>query len=129
MDKKMLEDYLAGLPREQASICRRLHEKVLRNMHGTVAMIYHNALGYATSLKPSHRIVYIAPQKGYVNLGFFFGADIPDLEKLLVGNGKRMRHIKIKTEQDLDKDAIDDILKAGWDNAQINLAHIRDKSI
>jgi hypothetical protein len=43
----------------------------------------------------------IGPQKGYVNLYFMNGAGLPDPDGLLEGTGKNMRHIKIRTPQEL----------------------------
>jgi len=47
--------------------------------------------------KMSEAHVYIMPKANYVNLGFFHGTNIADPQKLLEGNGKKMRHIKVKT--------------------------------
>lgn len=127
--QRMIEDYLSALPKEQAQMCRQLHEKVVKSMHGVNAIIHHNALGYSTSSLASERVVYIAPQRSWINLGFFFGSDIPDPEQLLIGQGKRMRHIKIKALQEVDNPAIDAILKAVWAKAETDIGslHIKKK--
>ncbi len=49
---------------------------------------------------------YIMPQKSYVNLGFFHGANLPDRDKLLEGTGKSIRHIKIRSFEDLARPEI-----------------------
>jgi len=49
---------------------------------------------------------YIAPFKKHVNLGFMYGADLPDPEGLLEGVGKPMRHIKIRSLDDLKQPAV-----------------------
>jgi hypothetical protein len=43
----------------------------------------------------------ISPQNGYVNLGFFDGAALPDPDELLEGAGKRHRHLKVRTQSQL----------------------------
>ena len=43
----------------------------------------------------------ISPQKGYVNLGFYDGAALPDPDELLEGAGKRHRHLKVRTQSQL----------------------------
>lgn len=45
---------------------------------------------------------YIQPHKSWVNLGFFRGVSLEDKEKLLVGTGKKLRHIKIGTIEEAD---------------------------
>jgi hypothetical protein len=57
---------------------------------------YHGALGYGAKGSGSDRILYIAPQNGYVNLGIFFAVGTPDPTGLREGCGKRMRHVKIR---------------------------------
>lgn len=47
--------------------------------------------------KMTEHYVYIAPQSGHVNLGFYRGAILPDTKSMMTGSGKSMRHIKIYT--------------------------------
>ncbi len=45
--------------------------------------------------------ITIGPQKRYVNLYFMDGVDLDDPAGLLEGTGKRLRHVKIRSPQDL----------------------------
>lgn len=56
--------------------------------------------------------ISIGPQKKYVNLYFMDGVVLPDPSKLLIGAGKRMRHVKITTEKDLKRPALKALIKA-----------------
>ena len=56
--------------------------------------------------KMSQHFCYIAPFKRHLNLGFFYGADLPDPEGLLEGVGKALRHIKIRSQADLERPAV-----------------------
>lgn len=56
--------------------------------------------------------ISIGPQKKYVNLYFMDGVDLPDPARLLVGTGKRMRHVKITSEKDLKSAALKALIKA-----------------
>ncbi|MGF1637007.1 MAG: DUF1801 domain-containing protein [Cyclobacteriaceae bacterium] len=47
-------------------------------------------------------IIYIAPFKDSVNLGFYHGTNLPDKKKLLKGTGKLLRHIKLKSIADYE---------------------------
>lgn len=38
---------------------------------------------------------YVNAFTSHVNVGFFYGAELPDPAGLLEGNGKRMRHVKL----------------------------------
>lgn len=61
--------------------------------------------------KMSEHFCYIAPQKDHVNLGFMYGADLSDPERLLQGSGKNLRHIKVRSLEDLNRPAIRKLLE------------------
>ncbi|MFN3997338.1 DUF1801 domain-containing protein [Algoriphagus sp.] len=69
-------------------------------------------ISYGTGESRSDKdlIIYIAPFKDSVNLGFFRGAILPDEKKLLQGTGKLMRHLKIKKLTDFDLDVIKSLI-------------------
>lgn len=46
--------------------------------------------------KKTEHFCYISAQKDDVNLGFYYGAELPDPEGLLRGTGKLLRHVKIR---------------------------------
>ena len=54
----------------------------------------------------SQHFCYIAPYKKHLNLGFMYGAHLPDPENLLEGQGVDLRHVKIRTAADLEHRAI-----------------------
>ena len=56
--------------------------------------------------------VYVMPHRRWVNLGFFRGASLSDPEGLLEGKGARMRHVKIRTIADADRDGVHDLVAA-----------------
>lgn len=49
--------------------------------------------------KMSEHFCYIAPAKGHVNLGFLYGTELSDPGGLLEGTGKRLRHVKIRSQE------------------------------
>jgi hypothetical protein len=55
---------------------------------------------------------YICPLRDYVRLGFYFGAALPDPDGLLVGEGKRLRHVKIYTIDEAERPAVGRLLEA-----------------
>jgi hypothetical protein len=62
--------------------------------------------------KMSEHFCYIAPAKNHVNLGFMYGADLPDPQGLLEGTGKLLRHIKLKSIEDTQNPAIRTLIEA-----------------
>lgn len=96
-------------------------------MPGAYEFIYLDAFGYSVSESPFDRICYFAPQKGYVNFGFFFGGDLPDPKHLLVGTGKRMRHVKVRSVEDAKNPALGKLIVATWKEAPESIAKIHTK--
>jgi len=64
--------------------------------------------GFGTGIKKkTEHFCWIMPATNHVNLGFNYGAELPDPKGLLEGTGKLFRHVKIKSiEQLSDKDLI-----------------------
>ncbi len=84
-----VEAWLADLAPDLRATTKKLRAVAWKNMPKACEFIYHDAIGYSINDSPFDRICCIAPQKkGYVNFGFFFGAGLPDPEKLLLGKGK-----------------------------------------
>ena len=118
-----IEAYITRDPADVQAILRAVRALTVAAMPGACEFIYHDALGYGPTNEGFKRICYIAPQpKGYVNLGFFFGARLPDPRRLLVGEGARLRHIKIKSVDEAHNPAVGSLVRAAWDNAPTDLA-------
>ncbi|MCY3864789.1 MAG: DUF1801 domain-containing protein [Chloroflexi bacterium] len=61
--------------------------------------------------KMSQHFCYIAPFKKHLNLGFMYGAHLPDPQRLLEGQGANLRHIKIRSAADLEQSALRDLIE------------------
>src|SRR5687767_14472867 len=123
MSKITLDQYLSRLLPDPRRITAALCVVARKNMPGAHEIIYHDAVGYSTSGSPFDRICYIAPQKkGYVNFGFFFGAKLPDPKRLLSGEGKRMRHVKVKSVEEAKNPALKKLVAATWKEAPQSIA-------
>jgi hypothetical protein len=68
--------------------------------------------GFGTGPKKmTEHFSWIAPQKKHVGLGFYYGTELPDPVGLLEGTGKLLRHVKIKTADDLKNPALRALLE------------------
>ena len=54
---------------------------------------------------------HVAAYRAYVNLGFNLGARLPDPERILVGKGARIRHVRISSAADLARPAVRSLLR------------------
>lgn len=57
-------------------------------------------------------ICAISPLRKYVNIIFYRGADIDDPDGILEGEGKKVRHIKITDAAQMQRPAIQHLIKA-----------------
>ena len=62
--------------------------------------------------KMSEQFCYIAVFKARINLGFYYGAELPDPDGLLEGTGKFLRHVKISSEEQLGDPALRRLVEA-----------------
>jgi hypothetical protein len=57
---------------------------------------------------------YVNVFTGHMNVGFFLGADLDDPQGLLLGNGKRMRHVKQVPGRSVDEHALQDLIEEAY---------------
>lgn len=107
--------FLKPYDREIQKLALQLRELVLSEMAPCYENIYDAysavAIGYGTSDRLSDGIFHIAVYAKGVNLGFNHGAALDDPKGILEGKGNRIRHIKIKSPEDLARPEIRSYLK------------------
>ena len=64
---------------------------------------------------------YVNVFRAHVNVGFFFGAQLRDPRGLLVGSGKRMRHVKLRPGDELDSEALTALIETAYFDVQSRL--------
>jgi hypothetical protein len=64
------------------------------------------AIGYGWSERLRDGVFHVAVYTNHVNLGFNYGATLPDPLGILEGNGKQIRHLRIATPMDLARAAV-----------------------
>lgn len=57
----------------------------------------------------------------HVNVGFFYGAALPDPHGMLAGSGKRMRHVKIRPSVEIDSAALRSLVCAAYSDLTARL--------
>ncbi|HJS29619.1 MAG TPA: DUF1801 domain-containing protein [Anaerolineales bacterium] len=92
-----------------AAIARLLRELILEVDPNVVEVPWphQQIIGYGVGPKKmTEHYCYIAPQKEYANLGFYYGAVLPDPEGLLEGTGKVLRHVKVRESVEVSGPAL-----------------------
>ena len=99
--KTPFEVFLGGRDRQTAGLARRLRTLLRRNLPGAIETSDKENWGIGRGTGYRDTLFVISPQKGYVNLGFYGGAALPDPDELLEGAGKRHRHLKVRTQSQI----------------------------
>lgn len=101
----IVEEFLSKYDPKVQEICFQLREIALELLPETEEIVYRPynvSYGTGESRADKDLIIYIAPLKDSVNLGFYRGVNLQDKKKLLKGTGKRLRHLKIKSMENID---------------------------
>jgi hypothetical protein len=66
---------------------------------------------------------YVNVFTSHVNVGFFHGAALPDPARLLQGNGRFMRHVKLRPETATDASALSWLIEAAYSDIKARVEH------
>jgi hypothetical protein len=101
MAARTIEDYVDGLDGWRTEAVRRL-----------VALVIEHAPAATASIKWAQPVfesngpfAYIRAFRSSVNFGFWRGAELDDPDGLLDGGGDRMRHVRLRSIDDIRPDA------------------------
>jgi len=109
------EEALSGSSDLVTGIAERLRVLIIELYPDVVEVPWpkQKIIGYGVGPKKmSEHYCYIGAFKRHVNLGFYYGAILPDPQGLLEGTGKNLRHIKVNTLEAVDQPAVRDMLRA-----------------
>jgi hypothetical protein len=75
-------------------------------------------IGFGYSVRYADQVCMLMPTKAGVNLGIAYAMELPDPKKILEGTGKLHRHVKLKSEADLENLALINLLKAALERRE-----------
>jgi hypothetical protein len=118
-------EFLAKYSPEIATLARAVLRKMRARLPGAVELVYDNynalAVGFGPTEQASGVILSIALYPRWINLFFLHGVGLPDPKRLLMGNGKVVRHVVLKDAKDLDDPAIQELMAHALDRAKTPL--------
>ncbi len=97
-------DELGDLARHWFEVMRACGDEVRELLHD----------GCPTACLGDVPFAYVNAFTAHVNVGFFQGASLPDPARLLEGNGKCMRHVKLKPGTPTDAAALTTLIATAW---------------
>src|SRR5438552_14465619 len=105
-----LKKFLKPFDRKIQQLALDLRALILAEMAPCYENIYDAysavAIGYGTTDRLRDGVFHIAVYSQHVNLGFNDGATLDDPKAILQGSGNQIRHIKIKTPEDIKRPEI-----------------------
>lgn len=107
------DDTIAAAPPEIQALARAARELLADVMPGITEVPWarQKIAGYGVGPKKmSQHFCYIAPFKKHLNLGFMYGAHLPDPQNLLEGKGADLRHVKIRKAADLEREGLRELI-------------------
>lgn len=105
------EEWLGSREGALGEIARRWFRRI-RACGRDVHELLHD--GCPTACVQGAALAYVNAFKAHVNVGFYQGASLPDPARLLQGEGKRMRHVKLRPGEPVDAAALEALIDAAY---------------
>src|SRR5882724_324405 len=96
---------------ELGAIAQRWFD-VMRDCGDDVRELLHD--GHPTACVGEAAFAYVNAFKAHVNVGFFRGAEIADPGGLMEGNGRFMRHVKLRPDVQVDAEALKELIDTAY---------------
>ena len=113
-----IEDWFADFP-DPLRLMTRIWFECMRGCGADVREVLHD--GCPTACVGDAAFGYVNAFKAHASVGFFYGAMLADPAGLLEGQGKRMRHVKLRPEQEGDAKALGKLIVAAYDDIKQRL--------
>ena len=127
-ENKELKKFLEPYPEEVQDIVLWLREFVWDLYPKANELIYDNynavAFGWSVTEKLGHTFCSIAALPKYAHFGFYWGSEISDPDKILLGQGNQYRYILVTDKKKFPKAYIKKLVNEAYANS---LAKIKDQ--
>ena len=90
---------------------------IMRDCGSDVRELLHD--GHPTACVGDAAFAYVNAFTAHVNVGFFLGAEMDDPKNLLQGNGKFMRHVKLRPDENIDEPALEELIRIAYRDIKI----------
>lgn len=108
------EQAISGFSDGIKDIARGTRKLIYKVLPGAIEVVWvrQKNTGFGTGpRKNTEHFCWIMPATNHVNLGFNYGAELPDPKNLLEGTGKLFRHFKVRSVEDLSNPDLIKLLK------------------
>ena len=129
-NRKNLLKFLKPFDKEINEIVFRLREFIWDLYPDSNELIYDNYNALAVGWSPTDRVghtfcsIAVGRTSKNIHFGFYWGSDIQDPEKKLIGQGNQYRYLLVKSISEFPKTYIKKLLKEAYANS---MAKVKDK--
>src|SRR5436305_9643771 len=112
--------FLEAYDRHISDLALALREVIIEeapDASESIYQVYTVAIWFGFSGKMKDMFCYIATNAKHVNLGFPRGTSLPDPNRVLEGEGKTMRHIKFRSQRDVERPFVRRYIQAAMEQA------------
>jgi hypothetical protein len=126
-DSKELLKFLKAFPKETQTTTMWLRDFVWTLYPKCNELIYDNYNALAFGWSPTDRVghtfcnIAVGRTQAQVYFGFYWGSEIADPEKKLIGNGKQYRYLRVDDLESFPKTYIKKLLKDAFTNSMMKV--------
>jgi hypothetical protein len=122
---RQIECFIAKFDPANAKVIRAVRAVLRKRFPTAYELAYDNynflAIGYSATERPSDCIVSLAAAANGVGLSFYYGATLPDPQKILLGSGNQNRFIRLPSAAVLAQPAVVALIRAAVAQARTPL--------
>jgi hypothetical protein len=107
--RQLIDDYVEKKGSKLIAVAEGLRRLVKKSASGSTESM--NPWGIP-AFESDGPMCFFMVGKNHVTFGFLRGTSLPDPEKLLEGTGKNLRHVKLRTAEDLKRPALKKLIVA-----------------
>jgi hypothetical protein len=107
--REWIDEYVARKGRELGGVAQALRRLMKNTVPDTKETVNPWKMPTFESNGP---MCYFSLAKNHITFGFLRGTSLPDPAKLLDGTGKSLRHVKLRSMDDLGKPALKKLIQA-----------------
>lgn len=115
-DEKRLASFIDKFAPEHQQVIRDTRNALRQRFRGANELVYDNynffVIGYSPTERASDTIVSLTAASNGVGLCFIHGASLPDPERVLLGNGKQTRFVRLDSAKVLSRPDIEALIMA-----------------
>jgi hypothetical protein len=107
--RQLIDDYVEKKGSKLIAVAEGLRRLVKKSVSGSTELMNPWRIPTFESNGP---MCFFMVGKNHVTFGFLRGTSLPDPEKLLEGTGKNLRHVKLRTVEDLKRPGVKKLIVA-----------------